>query len=64
MIGAYPDFTFRGEQPLSREQFVVLLNNSLDRLNELVASSNADNDDKTGDDFDFLSNYIETVDKV
>ena len=62
VIGAYPDFTFRGEQPLSREQFVVLLNNGLDRLYELIDVSNSDTDDKTGDNSDFLINYIDNYD--
>jgi hypothetical protein len=36
----YADYTFRANDPLTREAFVVLFNNCLDRLNELAAASN------------------------
>ncbi len=44
VVEAYSDRTFRGGQPLTREQFVVILNSSLDRLNELIATAEADYD--------------------
>jgi S-layer homology domain len=40
----YADYTFRANDPLTREAFVVLFNNCLDRLNELAAASNEDFD--------------------
>jgi hypothetical protein len=45
----YADYTFRANDPLTREAFVVLFNNCLDRLNELAAASN--------DDFDISQLY-------
>ena len=35
VLGAFPDNTFRGDSPLTREQFVVILNRSIDRMNEV-----------------------------
>jgi hypothetical protein len=46
----YSDYTFRAGDPLTREAFVVLFNNCLDRLNELVAAAN-------NDDFDISQLY-------
>jgi S-layer homology domain len=40
----YADYTFRANDPLTREAFVVLFNNCLDRLNELAAASDEDFD--------------------
>jgi S-layer homology domain len=37
--GVFSEKTFRGNDPLTREEFVVLLNSSLDRLLELAAST-------------------------
>jgi S-layer homology domain len=40
----YADYTFRANDPLTREAFLVLFNNCLDRLNELAAASDEDFD--------------------
>lgn len=40
--GVFSDEKFRGNDPLKREEFVVLLNSSLDRLMELAASTDED----------------------
>jgi len=40
--GVFSDKTFRGNDPLTREEFVVLLNKSLDTLIELAASTDED----------------------
>ena len=43
----YADYTFRANDPLTREAFVVLFNNCLDRLNELAAAASDDDFDIT-----------------
>lgn len=39
VVAGFPDGTFRGNAPLTREQFVALLNASLDRINEVSEAS-------------------------
>jgi S-layer homology domain len=42
----YADYTFRGGDPTTREDFVIVLNNCMDRMNELIAVAEADSGDK------------------
>jgi S-layer homology domain len=49
--GVFSDRTFRANDPLTREEFVVLLNNGLDRINEIMRS---------GDEEIFLLELIES----
>lgn len=53
VLGAFPDNTFRGAQPLTREQFVVLLNSGFDRLSEIDQSSDS-RDEPDDDDLGIL----------
>ncbi len=39
VVAGFPDGTFRGNSPLTREQFFALLNASLDRVNEISEAS-------------------------
>ena len=57
VLDPFPDYTFRGGQPLTREQFVVLINNGLDRLGEVDAAST----EGERDDIGFLA-YIHGYD--
>ncbi len=43
-FSTYADYTFRANDPLTREAFVVLFNNCLDRLNELSAAAESESD--------------------
>ena len=49
VIEMLPGDTFRGTEPLTREQFVGLLNRGLDRINEIDGASYAGNQADDGD---------------
>ncbi|MBD2304528.1 carbohydrate porin [Chroococcidiopsis sp. FACHB-1243] len=42
VIAGYPDGTFRGNRAMTRYEFAAGLNAALDRINELIATGNAD----------------------
>ena len=47
LVAGYPDNTFRGSRPLSRFEFAALLNEALNRLNDLSNSDQIGSDDAT-----------------
>ncbi len=53
VVAGFPDGTFRGNSPLTREQFAALLNASLDRINE-VSEASYDGKEAEADDLGIM----------